>query len=470
MARYIPIGSPVNRSEEDGIRALRDALPEGCVVIGNFELQLPRRKNTLEYDALVIGDHGVYAVEIKGWGGRISGDIRRWTLEWGRVENPLIHTEAKAKALRDVLARQLPEWPDGLFCEAVVLLARPSVELQLEDARRERVITTSQIEAFFVERARRVEEGEELVVLGDALRQRIVDALVPMAHPARGLIAVPGYEIEEELDRRPQARYRDFIGRHRMLKSRGRVRIKAYTVDPLTGSTAWRGVINRTLRDMEALQVLDGNPYVARAYEMLQDQEDELVFYMVSEWVGSETLEEYIAEGGGASGWQRWHYMAELCRAVSAMHKAGIVHRGLHPGVVYLQPEGADVAVKVADFDFARVDMLDSIAGELGEIGRDGYAAPELLLGGGNHDERVDVFSVGAILYELITGHALYEDVTWVLRHREIWPRQRLLVSDPELRVLLDGLLALRPEDRHPNLDEARRVCEERLAAEKERG
>lgn len=464
MARYIPIGSPVNRSEEDGIRELRDMLPQGYVVISNFELQLPRRKNTLEYDALVIGDHGVYAVEIKGWGGKISGDIRRWTLEWGRVANPLIHTESKAKALRDVLARQIADWPSELYCEAVVLLARPTVELSLEDPRRERVISTSQIREFFVERAGREEDGVPALVLSEALRQRIVDVLVPIAHPSLQLVSVPGYEIEEELERQNK-RYRDFIGRHRLLKSRGRVRIKAYTMDPLMGQAERRRVLNCTLRDMEALQVLDGNPYVARAYEMLQGHDDEMVFYMVSEWVGSETLADHIAEGRGVD--QLWGYLAHLCKAVSSMHRMGIVHRGLHPGVVYLQPEGAEIPVKVADFDFARVDMLDSIAGELEALGREGYAAPELLLVEGVHDERVDVFSVGAILYEIVTGQALYEEVTWVLRHREMWQRQRLMVADLEVRGLLDGLLAASPRDRHRDLEEARRLFEARARAVK---
>jgi serine/threonine protein kinase len=149
------------------------------------------------------------------------------------------------------------------------------------------------------------------------------------------------------------------------------------------------------------------------------------------------------------------------------MHRMGIVHRGLHPGVVYLQPEGAEIPVKVADFDFARVDMLDSIAGELEALGREGYAAPELLLVEGVHDERVDVFSVGAILYEIVTGQALYEEVTWVLRHREMWQRQRLMVGDLELRGLLDGLLAAAPRDRHRDLEEARRLFEARARAVK---
>ena len=101
MARYIPVGTPVNRAEVEGLRQLRDRLPENYIVIGNFELDLQQRRNTLEFDVVVIGDWGVYAVEIKGWSGKIRGDTRRWTLQWGKVENPFIRAETKAKALRD---------------------------------------------------------------------------------------------------------------------------------------------------------------------------------------------------------------------------------------------------------------------------------------------------------------------------------------------------------------------------------
>src|SRR5690554_3765151 len=107
MAKYIPIGDPVNESEREGIRQLRDDLPDHYTVIGNFDLQLPRRTNTLEYDAVVVGEWGVYAVEIRGWDGPIYGDIRRWELDWGRVQNPFIMIEAKAKALRDMLVRAI---------------------------------------------------------------------------------------------------------------------------------------------------------------------------------------------------------------------------------------------------------------------------------------------------------------------------------------------------------------------------
>ena len=107
MAKYIPIGEPANRSEADSIRALRDLLPEHYVVIGNFELQLPNRTNTFEYDAVVIGEYGLYAVEVKGWSGEIRGDLRRWYLDWGRVQNPLILTERKAKALRSFVSRAI---------------------------------------------------------------------------------------------------------------------------------------------------------------------------------------------------------------------------------------------------------------------------------------------------------------------------------------------------------------------------
>jgi serine/threonine protein kinase len=414
----------------------------------------------MEYDALVVGEYGIYVVEIKGWGGKIEGDIRRWEMKWGHVKNPLIYNEVKAKALREMLARQVEGWPDWLCCESVVLLARPKVELRLEDPRRWRVIDKAQVRDFFLERPlREAEEEGGVKRLGEEMVQRIVETLVPLAHPAPHQLKVPGYEIEEELEHDDEAPYRDFIGRHAYLQARGRVRIKAYSLDPLLTIAQRQGMLNQTMRDMEALQVLESNPYVARPYEVLLDEGDEQIFYMVSEWVGEETLEEYMAVARETG--EVWGLMGHLCAAIDEMHRMGIVHRGLYPGAVYLQRDVTKVPLKLADFDYARIDSLESIAGDLGKIGRDGYMAPELLLGASSHDQRVDIFSFGAILYEALTGRVLYEDVSWVLRHEVLWGAQREQIRDERVRALLDSLLAVDPERRARDLVAARELCEE---------
>ena len=454
MAHYIPIGAPTNRAEEDGIRLLRDALPDHDVVIGNFELQLPRRKNTMEYDAVVITQTGVYAVEIKGWGGKIQGDVRRWQLDWGRVENPFIRIEAKAKALRDLLARQVEGWPADLYCESVVLLTGRRPRVDLDDPRKDRLIIAEEVASLFHARheAALAQGGP---MLSPELIRRVAEVIAPVAAPRQAPVVVSGYEILAELERDTHV-YREYVARHTLLRSRSRVRIKVYALDPLMPAAQRDRALRRVVRDIEALSAMGDNPYVARAFDVAREQDDELLFYVVSEWVGSQTLADFIAQREHQPGFEDprvWHMGAHLLRAVSFVHSQGVVHRDLHPGVIYLHDEPDGVPFKIVDFDFARIAKMDSIADGILRIGTEGYVAPELWLEDEVYDQRVDVFSVGAILFELLTGRALYEDAGTLMRHEEVWAQRRLWIPEGPLRDCFDLLLAYDPMHRPSTLE-----------------
>lgn len=444
MAKYIPIGEPINDSERDGIRQLRDELPEHYIIIGNFDLQLPRRTNTLEYDAVVVGEWGIYAVEIRGWDGPIHGDIRRWELEWGRVQNPFILTERKAKALRDVLVRSVDDFPDELFCEAVVFLTGNSVEIHTDDARNRRLLVPGKLYDFFVDPERIYEFGPG-PLLDEERRDRMVAALIPLAQPRSKLPVIRNFELLDELIAE-DAPYREFVGRHRLLKSRGKVRIKAYAMDPLLTAAQQEAGYARALRDMEALIELEDNPYVARPYEMILEREDENTVYMVSEWVGKRTLADYIESVDYRAltpevEREMGEFARHLLTAISYMHQRNITHRNLHPGVIYLRHPSSGVPLKIADFDYARVSHLRSITAELGRFGAQGYVAPELWKGE-PYDHRVDMFSAGAMLFELFTGQRIYQDLAEMVRHEAIWSEKRLELKSRAMRQFFDKLLS----------------------------
>jgi serine/threonine protein kinase len=459
MAKYIPIGEPVNQSEADAIRLLRDSLPEHFIVLGNFELQLPNRANTFEYDAVVIGEYGLYAVEIKGWSGEIRGDARRWYLDWGRVQNPLILTERKAKALRGFVWRSIRELPRNIFCKAVVML--PSgANVMVEDSRAEHIITPDELFDFFVDEDRIREHGPG-ALLDAALRDQVKQVLLPLASPASQTPRISDYEILGELDI-PNVPYREFVGRHRLLQSRSRVRLKRYSLDPLATSSERDREIGRVLRDMEALTALKSNQYIASAFDVIRDQEDELNFYLVSEWVGPKTLSDWIAEQEytpGPPDQETRRIATHLLRAVDFMHEQGIVHRNLHPGVIYMtRDEDERVPLKLTDFDYARVSQLPSIEGSFDQVGTEGYAAPELLTSD-DYDHRVDLFSTGAILYELLTGNRLYETISEMLNPAETWAMRRKALDDEQCLYALDQLLQPDPAKRPADLSDLIARC-----------
>ncbi|MFU8806181.1 MAG: NERD domain-containing protein kinase family protein [Bradymonadaceae bacterium] len=445
MARYIPIGTPANDAEKEGIRLLRDTLPDHFVVIGNFDMRLPQRRNSLEYDAVVIGEHGLYAVEIKGWRGPIVGDARRWKLNWGRVQNPFIHLEKKAKALREFIMQSVDGLPQSIYCAPVVLLPHGGVELDIDDGWQKQLLRPEELWNYFVDEERIVSRGPG-PLLDKELREKVVDAIVPRAKPSERLVGIQHYDVEGELEIEDKP-YREFVGSHRFLRHRHRVRIKAYVADLLAPADNRSGHFNRILRDMEALGSLEDNPYIARPYETVQDREDELIFYLISEWVGPRTLGDYMAREN-AMEWRsdrekmgrRWSFARHLVQAVSFMHSRDIIHRNLNPGVIYLTESPQTVPLKIADFDYARVGDLQSIAQELTCIGTQGYRAPELWLDQ-DYDHRVDIFSVGVIIYELLAGRSLYGNISDILQHSEIWKERRRLLPDDRVRTVLDAMV-----------------------------
>jgi len=103
--------------------------------------------------------------------------------------------------------------------------------------------------------------------------------------------------------------------------------------------------------------------------------------------------------------------MRDLAGAVAIFHRASIIHRDLNPSNVLLAEDGA---AKVSDYGLVRFLDESAVRSRMVTLaGTPGYIAPEVALGGsGSIGPASDVFSLGAILYELLTGQPPYLGAT----------------------------------------------------------
>ena len=143
----------------------------------------------------------------------------------------------------------------------------------------------------------------------------------------------------------------------------------------------------------------------------------------------------------------------QVADALQHAHERGIIHRDVKPGNLLLHPDGR---VMLADFGIARTvsDRPDVSAAELA-IGTPHYIAPEQALGD-QVDGRADIYSLGAVLYELLSGRPPYtgESTTRVLVQILDGPPPPLLQINPALspavQTVVMHALASQPDERYP--------------------
>ena len=164
------------------------------------------------------------------------------------------------------------------------------------------------------------------------------------------------------------------------------------------------------------------------------------VAYLVMELVEGPNLRDLIA-AGPLSVKEALGLTAQVLRPLGAAHRAGLVHRDIKPENVLLPDDGS--VAKVADFGLARAvtEVAQTTTGNV--MGTAAYLAPELITSG-DSAPRADVFSVGVILYELLTGEQPFNadspvQIAFRNVHEDV-PAPSSLV--PSLPAEVDGLVA----------------------------
>lgn len=174
------------------------------------------------------------------------------------------------------------------------------------------------------------------------------------------------------------------------------------------------------------------------------------VHYIVMELVEGMTLKEYIQKKGALPVAEALTVGSSIASALMAAHKKGIIHRDIKPENILVTDTGD---VKVADFGIARAASGKTIVHTGNIVGSAHYFSPEQARGG-YLDEKSDLYSLGAILYEMLTRRTPFDGPTPIavaLRHLQDEPvaihRIRQDVPRP-VEAIVSRLMAKSPEDR----------------------
>ncbi len=160
------------------------------------------------------------------------------------------------------------------------------------------------------------------------------------------------------------------------------------------------------------------HPNIVSIYDVGRDGD---LYYIVMEYVEGRTLKEYLDEQGKLPWREAAEYAAQICRALEVAHKNSIVHRDIKPQNIIMTPDGT---LKVTDFGIARASTNVTQTLSTGAMGTVQYLSPEQARGGFT-DERSDIYSLGIVLYEMVTGTVPFSAdsaVTTAIKHIQEQP------------------------------------------------
>lgn len=279
----------------------------------------------------------------------------------------------------------------------------------------------------------------------------------PSTEPLPGQVVAGKYRIESVLGEGGMGKV--FAAEH--VRTGKRVALK-YVLASRGGGD---GVAERFAREARAAGRIH-HPNVIDIYDVAEDGAGTC---LVMELLSGESLEELIDREGPLPIEDAVGILIDAARGIAAAHAEGVIHRDIKPPNIFLCAEASQGRVKVLDFGVSKL-LCDEDAIPVTQtgavVGTPHYMAPEQVRGVKDIDTRIDVYSLGAVLFEMLTGKPPFEaeKVTALLVKiaTEPAPSLRSVRADApeELSLILERALTKQRDDRYPDVASFARALE----------
>lgn len=388
--RVFAFGAPENDGERRVIRFLDDNLPAAYKIYHSLERQSAGQ--TYEWDAIVLAPHAVYCVEIKDWPGHIVGNDREWVLQNGAVRrNPYPLIAKKARVLKSQLLERDP-FLKAVWVEPLVVIADDSTILKLEGDCAAHSVTLKDAILRLTDRSNPQWAGRD-----HSGRFADIEAVLTRDFgPAQPTHEVAHFRLLEPITATDL--FTEWRAENRFGAKPAPVRLKIYAPDPYLPKVQREDQLRLVRRDFEAAQRLGHHLHILAARDFFPD--DAGRFILVLDDIPGRSLEAEMLDGRSLTFEQKLRLVEEVADALAHAHGCNVIHRDVRPGNIWPSPAGA----LLINFDCARIGNGDTIRSLIKDGLDPSYIAPEVKASPGGATAASDVYSLGVVLYELLTA------------------------------------------------------------------
>jgi hypothetical protein len=426
LAKLITIGGPANESERKTFSYLRDKLPDSYSIYANIEY-VNKSGLPLEYDCIITGHKCIFVVEIKDYRGEIKGNANEWVLPSNFImRSPFPLLNKKTKIIADRLRKYSPLL-EHIWVHSFILIKDARTKIRINDPQAERIVNLPNS----VDYINHVESAATLKDLTLTEHKFIDDSLTSQCRPLTKNRKIGDYSILGTIN--ANNLFTVYLATHELIPIPERFYLKAYGFDIYASPEERRKQKEGILREAKVLNSLQHHENVVKAYPPFPWGDSQIV--LPYEWVNGRTLRSLLSSREVITLDDKLNIVLQISKGLLFLHNNRVIHRDVRPENIMLQANGI---AKIVNLDCAKWESgnMTTIATLVGKRIDEKYTAPEVWDNARLASEKSDIYSLGIMLYELLTGSPPYERL-----------RDYLSSGDFPSVTIRDGSVALRDLD-----------------------
>lgn len=367
-------------------------------VLGNLEIHDPQSNRYFETDAVVVSEFGVYVLELKHWSGLIEVKPNSWIQNRSFYKpDPHKVNNRKAKLLKGLLERKFPHFPSVWF-EPVVVLTNPDAEVDGATAPQTKAHnpTLARVDRFIEYlKHQRKQKGS---TLSERQCEEFVSFLRKLQTPSLPRdYEFPGYEIVNRLYQHTDRA--EVIARRTDVRYKRLSRLRIFFPPATDDRDEQRQFHEKATATLNAVAKIGDHTNILKVWSVPNENN-----FIVegSDWSETGTLRDVLQQEAPLS-WNKTRELAAgILAGLSALHRELVIHRALSPENVLVV--GSIPKLMNFDLSFQLEDDRTTVIPDASQLKRTPYMAPEVYKGGVTPEASADIFSVGVLMYEMLTG------------------------------------------------------------------